>query len=122
MVRVIAYGSNADNAIAKAKLDAVAAASFFGIPGEDQMDSIPAILFDAKGQYIRNKKELDLFFRNGNYLSFVTNANSTYPSGHHNIQTPKGRKVEVTLIIDWQALSNFYSQLGLKTIMSSLSE
>lgn len=122
MVEVIAYGRNADKAIDKAKMDAVVALTFFGASGTGEMGSIPAILLGGRKEYDNNRKFFDKFFKKGQFMSYVEDVNSGYPTGSNNIKTSRGRRVRIILLVDWNGLAKYYKEAGLKTAVSELSE
>ncbi len=121
MVKVTAYGSSANSAIDKAMLDAVVGITFFGANGSGEMESCPAILYDGKDCYYQNKKFFDNFFKKGQFLDFVEKVNSGYPLGENNVKTPHGRRIQILLIVHWDALADFFKKNGFKTIVSELS-
>lgn len=122
MVEVIAYGRNADKAIDKAKMDAVVALTFFGASGTGEMESVPAILLGGRKEYDNNRKFFDKFFKKGQFMSYVEDVNSGYPTGSNNIKTSRGRRVRIILLVDWNGLAKYYKEAGLKTAVSELSE
>lgn len=122
MVEVIAYGRNVDKAIDKAKMDAVVVLTFFGASGKGEMESVPAILLDGRKEYDNNRKFFDKFFKKGQFMSYVEDVNSGYPTGSNNIKTSRGRRVRIILLVDWNGLAKYYKEAGLKTAVSELSE
>lgn len=122
MVEVIAYGRNVDKAMDKAKMDAVVALTFFGASGTGEMGSVPAILLGGRKEYDNNRKFFDKFFKKGQFMSYVKNVNSGYPTGSNNVKTSKGRKIRIILLVDWNGLAKYYKEAGLKTAVSELSE
>ena len=121
MVKVVAFGSSADKAINQAMVDAVAALSFDGADGQGEMDGCPAVLLNGRKEYESHKDFFDRFFKKGEFLRFVEKVNSAYPSGLDNVKTKNGRRVQILLIVDWKALSDYYQSIGLKTIISELN-
>ena len=122
MVKVTAYGRTVDKAIDKAMMDAVVALSFFGASGENEMNKCPAILLEGRLAYDEKKDFFDNFFRKGDFLSYVKRVNSSYPIGKNNIKTDRGRKVQLILLVNWDALSKCYKNAGLKTVTNSLAD
>lgn len=122
MVKVIAYGRTVDKAIGQAMMDAVVALTFFGASGENEMDACPAILLDGRAAYDEEKEFFNQFFQEGHFLSYVKRVNSNYPTGKNNIKTSKGRRVQLILLVDWNGLSAYYKNAGLKTVTSSLMD
>ena len=122
MVKVIAYGRTVDKAIGQAMMDAVVALTFFGASGENEMDACPAILLGGRAAYDEKKEFFNQFFQKGHFLSYVKRVNSNYPTGKNNIKTSKGRKVQLILLVDWNGLSAYYKNAGLKTATSSLMD
>lgn len=96
-VVVKAYGKNAKEAMAKAKMDAVAAAIFRGLPAGGGAQATPALSPDGERLYTRYTDYFNRFFdeKSGEYIQFVNFTNSDIPSGANNIQTKDGRQVTV---------------------------
>lgn len=118
MVQVIAYGRNVDKAIEQAMLDAVVSLTFFGASGLGEMESCPAILLEGSIAYDKNKDFFDRFFKEGIFIPYVKKVNSTYPTGRDNVKTPKGRRIQILLIVDWNGLAQFYKESGMQTVIS----
>lgn len=122
IVEVTAYGSSADKAIRKAMIDAVISLTFYGATGSKEMAQCPAILLDGRTSYDKNKNFFDHFFKKRLFLSYVKKVNSTYPTGQNNVKTPKGRRIKILLIVDWNGLAEYYQKAGLKTVTHGLSD
>ena len=122
MVKVIAYGRTVDKAINQAMMDAVVALTFFGAPGENEMEASPAILLEKRAAYDEKKELFEQFFREGDFLSYVKRVNSNYPTGKNNVKTARGRKVQLILLVDWNGLSTYYKNAGLRTVTGSLMD
>ncbi len=121
MVKVIAYGGTSDKAIDRAMLDAIVAATFYGIRGNEFIENTPPVLVNGLDQYNKNKKFFDTFFKKGGFLSFVSNVNSNYPTGTNNVSTSKGKKVTIYLIIEWKKLDDYLKLQNLTTQSSLLN-
>ena len=91
MLKVVAYGKSADDAIEQAMVDAVAALSFDGAKGQGEMEGCPAVLLNGREVYQENKIYFDSFFKKGEFLKFVEKVNSTYPTGTNNVKTAEFR-------------------------------
>lgn len=120
MVKVTAYGRTIDKAIEQAMMDAVVSLSFWGASGFGEMGNCPAILFEGRATYDKNKIFFDKFFKQGFFMPYVKRVNSTYPTGRDNVKTAKGRRIQILLIVDWNGLANYYKKAGLKTVISEL--
>lgn len=96
-VVVKAYGKDVKEAMAKAKVDAVAAAIFRGLPAGGGAQATPALSPDGERLYTKYTDYFNRFFdeKSGEYIQFVNFTNSDIPSGANNIQTSKGRQVTV---------------------------
>ena len=104
-----AIEKNADKAIILAKQNAVAAMLFTGIAPNDVMGAgvVPPLFPQGPVAYEQNKEYFDKFFQEGNFLNFVVDVNSTYPTGQNNIQTPNGRRVGIYLQLLYDKLRLF---------------
>ena len=117
IVKAWAIAKNADKAIIQAKMDAVSAALFNGI-GYDQsthgmgVANLPPLV--TPKQYEENKDLFDNFFKKGDFLNYVNDINSAYPTGENNIAAPGGRKVGVNLMIDYKGLHNWLQVNGIE--------
>lgn len=117
LVKVWAVGKNADKAIVQAKMDAVTAALFYGIAPDKSTNGmgtadLPPILNDK--QYYDNKKLLDEFFKKGEFLRYVKEINSTYPTGENNISVPGGRRIGINLSVDYRGLHQWLQDNGIE--------
>lgn len=115
VVQAWATAKNSDKAIDQCKQDAVAAAIFTGIPvaeGTMGTSKVPPL---AKSQqtYTEHKEWFDTFFKKGQFMEFVSEINSTYPSGENNLQVPGGRKVTIFLGIRYDELRKFLVDSGI---------
>lgn len=118
MVQVTAYGRSTEKAIEQAMLDAAVSLTFFGVSGLGEMEGCPAILLEGRIAYDKNKDFFDRFFKEGTFIPYVRKVNSTYPTGRDNVKTPKGRRIQILLIIDWNGLAQFYKESGMQTVIS----
>ncbi len=109
LVKVYAFGSNADKAIEQAEKDAVAAVLFSGVrPSAEAAGAGVAMppmvdertLNDHLG-YFNDffEKKLKGGEYKYDYQRFVRRVNSEYPTGENNIKTDKGRRVGIYLIV-----------------------
>lgn len=112
IMKVWATASNAKKAVEKAKQDAVAAVIF----GGSFVDPIVTHreIFDNERDYF------EAFFTSGEYLNYVHEVNSAFPTGENNIQTPEGRRVGIMLIVDKTALRKKLEEDGLVLKMSNI--
>lgn len=101
-----AYGiaSNADKAIDQAMQDAVAACVFEGIPGNEKADKIEPICKNGADAYIKHKDYFNNFFTNGDFLHYVKNTNSMYPTGENNVSVSGGRRVGINVEVMFDEL------------------
>ena len=117
IVKAWAVASNADKAIIQAKMDAVSAALFNGI-GYDQsthgmgVANLPPLV--SPRQYEENKELFNNFFKKGEFLNYVSDINSSYPTGENNMAVPGGRKVGINLTIDYKGLHNWLQENGIE--------
>lgn len=118
IVSVTAYGKNERDATQRAKMDAVAAALFRGLPaGSESLADVPSLLsfadYDSNNAYFRD------FFDSGKYLRFVNETYGSTPSGTDNMQAGRKRRVGVVLEILRDKLQQ---QLADDGILSSMAE
>lgn len=116
LVKVWAVSKSADKAIEQAKMDAVEAALFTGIGFDESthgmgVSNLPALV--STEQYRENETLFQEFFKKGEFLSYVHEVNSTYPSGENNIVVPGGRRVGINLVIDYPALRKWLEDNGI---------
>lgn len=108
VVKSWAVAKNADKAIVKAKENAIAAAIFTGYAANPDPSigayQVPALCNNAEEAFYNNQDFFEDFFTGGEYLNYVHEVNSTYPSGENNVNTPKGRRVGILLVVEYSAL------------------
>lgn len=105
LVKSWALDKNPDKAIIKAQQNAVAAAMFTGIAQSQVVGAsyVPPICGGPQA-YEANKDYFDKFFTSGEFMNYVINVNSTYPTGEDNVKTPNGRRVAVYLQLMYGSL------------------
>ena len=117
IVKAWAIAGNADKAIIQAKMDAVSAALFNGI-GYDKsthgMGVSTLYPLVTPQQYEENKDLFNNFFKYGDFLKYVNDINSSYPTGENNVAVPGGRKVGVNLTIDYKGLHDWLQENGIE--------
>ena len=101
-----------DKAIVRAMQDAVAACIFTGVSGNDIAGKIPPLVnsFDV---YEQHKVFFDTFFKKGQFLHYVKNVNAGYPFGEDNVQTSKGRKVGIYVVVMYDELRKLLENEGI---------
>lgn len=110
LVKAWATAGSADKAIEQAKMDAVDAALFSGIAPDASTHGMgtsnlrPLV---SEATYREHQDFFDNFFKTGEFLRFVREANSGYPSGENNIKTPQGRRVGINLVLDYPAMQEW---------------
>ena len=109
---VTGVAGSVDKAMDKALQNAVAACIFTGIEGNVHAGRIPAIC-DSIGAYNQNKKYFDTFFKKGEFMNYVKNINSGYPSGANNVRVGLKRKVKLWVIVYYDALRAKMEEDGL---------
>lgn len=102
-LKVWGVAGSPDKAIDQAMQDAVAACIFTGVEGNDIAGKVPA-LTSGKAVYEQHKQFFDNFFKKGEFLQYVQNVNSGYPTGENNVQTSKGRKVGLYVVVMYDNL------------------
>lgn len=117
-LKVWGIAGSADKAITQAMQDAVAACIFTGIEGNEIAGKIPP-LTSGRDAYEQHKEFFDTFFKKGEFLNFVKNANTGYPTGENNIATSDGRKVGVFVIVMYDNLRTRLENEGIVKKMGS---
>jgi hypothetical protein len=107
LVKVWGYGKKVEDAIRKAKADAIACALFKGYPagGGGAAGATPAIISD-RGALEKNADYFEEFFKpGGKYLNYVNLSNDGPPSGKDRVKVNrKTYKVGVVLSIAYNEL------------------
>lgn len=111
-LKVWGTASSPDKAIDMAMQDAVAACIFTGVEGNEIAGKIPALVSD-KDAYQQNKQFFDTFFKKGEFLQYVKNVNSSYPTGENNVKTSKGRKVGIYVVVKYDDLRKLLEDKGI---------
>lgn len=117
IVKSWAIAKNADKAIIQAKMNAVSAALFNGISYDQSthgmgVANLPPMV--SPKQYEENKDLFNNFFKKGDFLKYVSDVNSSYPTGENNMSVPGGRRVGVNLTIDYKGLHNWLQENGIE--------
>lgn len=113
LIKAWATASNAKKAIEKAKQDAIAATIFGG------SNAITPILRHVES-FDEHRDYFEEFFTKGEYLNYVEEINSAFPTGENNIQTPEGRRVGILLIVYSSQLREKLEQDGIAVKMSDI--
>lgn len=115
LVKVWGYGKKPEDAIRKAKMDAVACAIFRGYPAGagGRAAKTPAIVTE-NGALDKNEEFFNAFFEPaGRYLQYVNLSTDAPPSGADRIKMKKGYKVGVTLSIAFDELRKYLEDEGI---------
>ena len=116
--KVWGEGSSVDKAMEQALQDAVAASLFTGVPGNESANAVPA-LCGSMDAYEKNRAYFDHFFKKGEFMQYVRNVNSQYPSGENNVRTSKGHRVGLYVQVMYDALRK---KLELDGIIKNLND
>ena len=110
--KVWSEAGSVNKAIEQALQDAVAASLFTGVQASQSANSVPALCgsFEAYEKY---REYFDKFFKKGEFLQYVTNVNSQYPSGENNVRTSKGHRVGLYVTVRYDALRKKLEQDGI---------
>lgn len=122
IVEVTARGGSVDKAIDRALTDAVAALTFDGAPGGNEVAACPPVLAGGRAAYEEQKAWFDAFFEDDGCLRFVRRASDGYPTGTDNVKVGRERQVRLTLIVNWQGLAELMHTRGLKTTIGNLQD
>lgn len=122
LVKAWAIAGNADKAIMQAKIDAVDATLFYGLPYDASthgmgVSNLPPLV--PPGAYEANKELFDNFFKKGEFLKYVSDVNSAYPTGENNMSVPGGRRVGINLNIDYNGLNQWLIDNGVKKALGN---
>lgn len=120
ILEVVATAGSVDKALDKALVDAAAALTFSGAPGQGYMDGCPPVLAEGMEEYDRNKKMFDKFFKKGEFMRFVRRASNEYPTGDDNTKVGGSRQVRIVVLVNWNGLARHFESMGLKTNISNL--
>jgi hypothetical protein len=117
LVKAWAYGKNTDSAMDQARMDAVAAAMFTGIQpsAESQgmgIGQLPPLVDQSK--YNEYQSFFTQFFTEGEFLNYVRDVNSAYPTGENNIKTPQGQRVGINLVVYYDELRKMLETNGIR--------
>ena len=105
-------GSSVNKAMEIAMQNAVAASVFTGVRGNEHAGSVPP-LCESPSAYHDHKNYFDSFFKKGDFLLYVENVNSQYPSGDDNLRSSKGHKVAVYVVVKYDDLRKKLEQDGI---------
>lgn len=117
-LKVWGIAGSPDKAIDRAMQDAVAACIFTGVEGNEIAGKIPALV-PSKEAYEQHKQFFDTFFKKGEFLQYVKNANTGYPTGENNIKTDKGRKVGIYVVVMYDNLRKRLEDEGIVKKLNS---
>lgn len=114
-VKSWAVAKNADKAMEQARMDAVMAALQHGIEANEAAEgagvaNLPALMTPA--QFNEHRLEIERFFTSGEFLNYVKDVSSTYPKGADNVKTPDGRKVGLSMVLNYVGLRNWLQEMG----------
>ena len=101
--KVLSEAGSVNKAIDQAMQDAVVASLFFGVQGTEHAGSVPPICGSIK-TYEEHRDYFDTFFKKGEFMQYVRNVNSQYPSGENNVRTRKGHRVGLYVVVKYDAL------------------
>lgn len=117
-VKVWGEANNADKAIEQAMQDAVACCIFIGIDGVSSTtghnaEAVPPLCPEGTKAYQNHKDYFDNFFTKGDFLLYVSNSNSRYPTGENNVKVKGGRRVCVFVQLKVKQLRQRLEQDGI---------
>ena len=103
-LKAFGIAGSADKAIEQAMQDAVAACIFSGVPANEKADKIEPICKKGDEAYEQNKAYFDSFFTKGDFMLYVKNTNSMYPTGENNVSVNGGRRVGINVEVIFDEL------------------
>ena len=112
-VKVWGLGKNADRAMDKARQNAVAACIFVGVAATDIAGVVPPLCVGGQQDYEAHRAYFDQFFVTGDFLNYVVDTNSRYPTGQDNVGTPDGRRVGIYVEVKYDELRRKLEQDGI---------
>ena len=104
VLKVWGYGKRVEDAIIEAKMNAVAAAIFKGIPGGNGAAATPAILRDPNASETHADYFEQFFSPGGKFNQFIALTTDGMPSGQDRLKMKKGYKVAIYTQIMYDAL------------------
>jgi len=115
LIKVWAYGKKPEDAIHKAKMDAVACAIFRGFPpgGGGRAAATPAIVTDSDADTKYEEYFTKFFEPGGKYLQYVNMSTDAPPSGADRVKIDKGYKVAITVSIAFDELRKELEKEGI---------
>lgn len=122
IIEVTAYGDNVQKAMQQAKINAIAALIFKGVPAGYGSSSIPALCENGEQTYTANSKYFNNFFnKSKTYLQFVNLVTSDEPSGANNIRTKKGQLIKINVQVLYDQLRKRLENDGIIGSLQSVS-
>lgn len=104
VMKVWGYGKKVEDAIIEAKMNAVAAAIFKGIPGGNGAAATPAIITDSNASE-KHADYFDTFFSpGGKFLQYIALTTDGMPSGQDRLKIKDGYKVAIYVQIMYDSL------------------
>lgn len=117
--KVYGVGKNVDQAIIKAKKNAVYACIFRGIPGANGSAPTPPIVTDSRAKET-HQLYFDKFFETGGrYLQYVNVTTDGVPSGQDRLKVKEGYKVGISVQVLYNNLRKDLERDGIARGLSS---
>ena len=111
--KIWAYGKNVDAAIVTAKMQAVRACLFRGLPGSGHTSASPAICDGGAAAEQQHADFFRTFFATGgNYLNYVNITTDGVPSGQDRLKVKGGYKVGLKVQVLYNNLRKAMEQEG----------
>ena len=119
LVKAWATAGSVDKAIEQAKLDAVAACLFHGVPANENSDEILPVCLHGTADYEKNKEYFDRYFDKEEFLNYVSQVTSRYPTGQDNVKVGGDHRVGVNLVVKYTALRQMLERDGIQRSLDS---
>jgi hypothetical protein len=96
-MKIWGYGKRVEDAVIQAKMNAVAAVIFRGIPGGQGAAATPAILRDPNAAEKHADYFEEFFAPNGKYLQFINLTTDGMPSGQDRLRMSRPKQYKVAI-------------------------
>jgi len=119
LIKVWGFAKKVDQAVYKAKKNALLAAIFRGLPAGGGSARTPAICGKSE-DYQNNQTFFDGFFADGGkYLQYINMSTDGKPSGSNRLKLKKGYKCAIVVSVDYDNLRKYLEEQGVARRLDS---